>query len=340
MSVMLGASVWFTYQTANGYVETPTVTNIRTVTQSEVDFPDVLICYNGGLNVSAMKNEKFSDHLITAFSTSLLSNERRVDNTTIAEKELADYLTEKGIGIKELLINFSYKCEDIVAKFKSIWRVIPCTMAKAVMSERGKGYVYQNVGEQFFPGKIGGISIDLVRPQNSFYEMYPRIATEANMLGDFSIALEKSIEYQASHRSFFVPINVTAKITLNPKHYIRMASENQCNGSEKFTSSDTCFFSCFIEAAQKFCHCVPAAYWDETVVDPGTAVCHPLTDPCIERMGRPHDICQRYCLPKCDEWIYESTISYSFFDNNFVDIPKSVVSIAYNTLQYIEVNTK
>lgn len=341
MSVLLCAAVWFTYQTAMGYIETPTVTNIRTVTKSGIELPDIAICYNGGLNVSAMRMENLSDLLITSFSISLTNDEWSSDNVVQAKKELINYLTEKQIGVKEMLMNFSYKCEDVVLFFKNFTNAIPCTKVKTVMSDRGKCYMFQNVGEQLVPGKVGGVVINLARPNNSFYEMYPKLATEMNIIGDFSVSMEKTIKNQISHRSYIIPINVTAKITLNPKHYIRCASEQQCNDSENFHSSDHCFFSCYIQATKQLRNCVPPGYWDEDAVDPDTAACHPFTtsDVYEKREERPHQACQKNCLPKCDEWVYESTISYSFLDSTFVNRPKSYVLIAYNTLQYIEVYT-
>lgn len=67
MGTMLSASAWFTYRTIVGYLNTSTVTSVSTIRSSKMEMPEVLICYNGGLNVSAMEEENLTENLIKSF---------------------------------------------------------------------------------------------------------------------------------------------------------------------------------------------------------------------------------------------------------------------------------
>lgn len=122
------------------------------------------------------------------------------------------------MNMKQLLDKLSYECEEFVECFSYNSNAsCSCGSSTPVISVYGKCYNFHNLGIQNFPDIFGGLQILLKQPNNSFYEVYPKLAIKALKLSGFSVSLEYNFGTQSSDRFALIPMNVYAYVVLSPK---------------------------------------------------------------------------------------------------------------------------
>lgn len=340
MTSMVAASGWFTYKTILSYINKPTVTNVQTVPTVPIQLPDMIICYAGGLNVSAMKVENFSENLIKTFSALYSGAFLKSMNVTAAKIEVQEYMKNNLVDTNHLLNKFGYDCEDIL---KFIWvgfNELSCREdASAIVGSYGKCYLFQNLAKQYYPDSSGGIQVVLEEPDNSFSNTYMDAESDMSIPNGFSISLENDFGNQPTSKYLLIPTNVVAEIALYLRHYKRFPNGVACNDSDKLYNTNTCFIECYIQATERVCHCVDPYYWYDDLSIRNLTICG-LNDleHCQNYNRTTMYLCQSKCLPKCDEWNFESTVTYHILYSGQSQKAKSIVRIYHKIMQYIEVN--
>lgn len=339
ISLMIGTSAWFTYRTVVEFVNSPTVTKVDTVNDVLMDMPEMIISYNGGINVSALREANFSETFIQKITSSFfVGNFQPFNNPTLSE-ELTSHLTKHKIGLGDFAKNIGYTCEDLVLIFQSNNTERRCRNSELIFSERGNSYAFKNNSPQWYPGLLGGMQLVLKAPETSYVRMYPKNYTVLlmDMNDDFSITLEKTLGQYLSRRSYLIPTKTKVEITLNTKFYKRLSCNRPCSNSPDFYTSNTCFFNCWVSVIKMNLNCVPLSMSGYITVNQ-SEICNPFSD--IKGFVSKQDIqnCNDNCVPLCNEWIYEATLAYSSIESLTKNQSVSIVSIGYNTMQYTKVN--
>lgn len=339
MTVMSSASVWFTYRTVKGYITTPVVTNVAMVPLSLMPLPEVMVCYNGGFNVSSMKAKNLSEDFIRTFQISFNIQSRPAGmNYSKSIKELDTYLKFNNMTLFNFIQKFSYLCEDLITYSRRPNPALGdrCNDVEQLVTSLGNCYVFYNNKHQWYPGIWGGMVLHLQIPNNSFVQYYPDDAFDANLQQAFSITLETSLIHQQSKRSLLVPANMRAEITLHPKHYVRSLGQSSCVSDDRMYTSNSCPWSCWKRQLMATAGCIPLEFSDDSNRSK-LDVCNPLKYPPLN-FNLSHVLdCTLKCSVKCDEWIYESTVTYSNWDSVTPNGRRSSVGFGYSTLQYTEV---
>lgn len=242
---MFITSIFFTYKAIKIYIDSPLVTNLAIVPNVTMDFPELLICYNGGLNVSAFEKFNLSDNLIHVLSAATFSNYDNKNAVEQARHELTDFMMNQNITIIDVYDKFGYQCDDMIQSVSVNFEDTNCSKRKAekVISLRGPCYALKNLGSQWYPGGYGaGIQLKLKAPRSSYANYFPSESFEYHISNDYSITIEKFIGQEPSFRQILIPINSNVQITLNPKLYKRTPKLSQCDDSEGISSS--CFSKC------------------------------------------------------------------------------------------------
>lgn len=341
MTLTLTAAIWFTYETCIGYMTSPIVSSVTTIRSPTMDLPEVLICYNGGLNVTAMKEENLSENLIHSLHLNLYggrpdleSNDRRI----AANLELGAYMSLMNFGIKEIVERFSYKRQDVVTVFKYGGnKTGACNVTETVLTPNGNCFSFVHNGQQNYPSLSGGLMFKLKLPGNSYAEVFLDETSELDLSKDFSFTLEKTLGGQQSFRWIVIAPYTRTEVVLWTKLYKR--SLKGCENDPLFYTSNTCFERCYIAIAIEVCNCVPNHDWIN-IPGKNAVACNPLNFTCEMDPDKYKEIrkCQKACKPMCSEWIFETSLSSSSpsYDNTH----PAYVKIAYNTMQYTQVSTQ
>lgn len=336
MVTMFFCSIWFTYRTALGYIQTSTVTNVETETKSSLELPEVLITYNGGLNVSAMKEANFSDRFIHTFSNSFNIYAHAVQNRTSLKHELKLFMDKHNYSYVDVAKKFGYNCEDLVHSItEPDASVSICESKEDFLTDRGNSYIFRSKSFQWYPGLWGGWRFILKAPKNSYVKFYPDRSLALDMNEEFSITMEKSFGHFLSRRSFIIPLDSKVEITLNTKLYKRINGSRTC-GAEH-TTSNSCFYYCWMEEFLRCLQCIPFIGYGDGGKYNQSQVCNPfdMNQDCLD--SKNGQKCGEKCLPLCDEWLYEPTIVYSSLASLSMNVSVSNVVIGYSTMQYTKV---
>lgn len=254
----------------------------------------------------------------------------------LANNELITYMNHTKMGIKEIVEKFSYKCEDIVTQF-ILFRmdIFPgCVkMAESIITPKGNCFSFVNNGNQTYPTLNGGIAFKLRLPTQTFYEVYPNEARSYDLGNDFSFTLEKNLGGEQSFRWITVAPYTRTEITLWTKLYKRTSNKVPCENDPAYYSSNTCFLRCDLGKVIEVCKCMPIDQWSN-FYGRNVSACNPFNSNCNMTQNHYDEIheCQIKCKPMCLEWIFETSSSFSFDDNQ--DSTQSYVKIGYNTMQY------
>lgn len=337
---MVTATCWFTFRTIQCYIETPIVTNVAMVFEGTMPLPQVLVCYNGGLNVEAMKLAGLSNNLIYDLPSTLAAYVYKW-NTSAAE--LNEYMSKQNLRIKDVLEKFGYGCSDFVSLLvlPTFSPNLACINVTTVYSDQGKCYVFSQNGRQEWPGIGGGITMELRRPLNSYYELNSDRANEIMMNDGFSMSFEKTIGQQKSSNTVLIPLNAKVEIVLNVKRFVRLGNGKTCDSSPTMYTSNTCYWACYLKEMIRHCNCGSITYWNDALSAYGYEMCDPFFEinNCTDLFMYYDRVraCQALCKPICDEWIYETSVSYILQQNARYRLNKSNVAVAYTTMQYTKV---
>lgn len=338
MVSMICASIWFTFRTVQSYIDTPIITTVSTVREPNMPLPQVLICYQGGLNVKTMESENLSDNLRRDL-TSVLSYQRYQSNKSVTDFE--EFLTKKMISVRGTLDMFGYNCSDILTSFLTQFGSVSCNNATTLYNELGKCYLFPHTGYQTWPGMYGGLTVFLRQPSDTYYERYQEEAKAVMLYNGFSLSLEKNVGLQRNGKSLIIPLNAKVEVTLNVRRFVRLEKENKCEASPTMFNSNTCYYKCFNDEMINLCNCLTAATWDDALYADDIQICNPFTVATNCTLLNSPDVlsCQSRCKPICDEWIFESALTYVTTDSNSLQNQTSfsTVSIAYATMQYTKV---
>lgn len=114
LTAMLGCSFYFVAKVVKQYISSPTVTRVTTYPSTQLEMPEVMLCFNGGFNVSAMLAENLSQDLIQILSGALTLGMATFQNVTAAKYELDSYLRVKNLTVDGLYEKFAYTCSDMI----------------------------------------------------------------------------------------------------------------------------------------------------------------------------------------------------------------------------------
>lgn len=336
MAAMFVTSILFTYKTMIYYMETPTVTNVATVRQSKLDMPEIMLCYKGGLNTTAMK-EHFSDNLIISLTKALFP---MVDNQSLdldlASRELQDYMTATKLDIKGVINQFSFNCDDVVVSVMQpadlIWHYSGCEFTVPAVFSVGRCFIFKNISQQTFPSLKGGLKIQLKRPKNSFSDIFVNESKKFEIGNDFKLFMERAIGFDQTKRSFTIPIGIRSEVTLLTKLYKRDPGITDCTNGEPFENSNTCFYQCYVVEKIRSCNCVPIYWWFNDSAYANVSTCDVFQNTCDDPQVE-IEACQSRCKPMCEEWIFESSFTFGVLQ----DKSHALLVIGYGTMHYTQV---
>lgn len=92
MIIMVSGTGIFMARVIDTYKKSQVRTTYTNIQVSEMVMPEILLCFNGGLNGSAMRNANFSKGLILALSGALLLGTMDASLVESSRAELEDYL--------------------------------------------------------------------------------------------------------------------------------------------------------------------------------------------------------------------------------------------------------
>lgn len=327
MTSMISLCCYSMTNTVVGYIRSPTVTIITTVPKVSIPVPDMLLCYMGGYNVLKMKHEMgLSDELIRSFTK---NHDSYCYGEPIVElyNEWKTYLTKHKMDMKQFFEEVSFQCEDIIDIVENVEN--PCRNVSVKFVEYympASCLLLQENRPQKWPGATGGLQLKLREPIGSHHQFYPDLLSRG-------FELDFSKKYVAPPlKPVQIPASIVASIALKATHHKRLRN---CFPAEKKTSSSNdCYRLCYKTAMNRFCHCCLAA--DQTSkAETICSVDHYMD--CIskkyEAIDNDQANCTSLCLPSCDEWEYDYTMSFFGFGTNTTSI-----SVGFNTLQYIKVS--
>lgn len=337
MLSMIALSAYFTYKTVEDFYHQPTTTNSRSEQSTVMQLPEILICYNGGMNVEALMNAGFQFDFIKMLTAVMMENgEIDWDDTQSVDEVLKKYLEVNKMNMRDFLRNFSYSCSDIIVQKPSF--ATTCNNVTSLYSTLfGRCALFRENDSQLYPGISGGKKFRLKFPSNSFYAFLPNLAIDYDMNNGFYFSFDKHFKW-ITRRWSLVPANVKAELVLTTQRHIRLPSYKPCDDDKNIYSSNTCFHRCYAEAFYNSCRCQLLEYLDSSPGDTNvTQVCRPSQ--CVNydyTLARP---CQKRCHPKCDDWVYESSATYSFLEpKKLGNQSESIVWVGYNTMEYLIVN--
>ena len=195
---MLGASIYFTYATNKGCVNTPSVTNVATVPQKIMDSPEVTIGFNGGMNISAILAANLSPDLVKVFTSQLFIQATEGNNN-----ELENFRLTHSLSMQDTYEKFSYRCHQVADDF---WSASDfsyeygshCNQATDIWGKEGIWYLFHIKGKQFSVME-GGITVTLKEMPFNFQSVYSDDELiEIQLTNSYSIIMQKSFDNQTS----------------------------------------------------------------------------------------------------------------------------------------------
>lgn len=316
MSVMMSGTGYFAFRIVTRYNVAPTTTTYSTVPKTPLSIPKIVVCFNGGLNGTALTEANFSKDLMLALSGALTLGTMEISSMNKSKREFDNFLTFNKIDILQFYQRFGYDCEDIVeivylAGVGRQFDNVACKNVSRLLSPfYGVCFLYINNGFQTRPGLMEGIRMYLKSPPDSLASLYPNIALRADRSQSFVIMIDSNF-FILPEKTFLVPISVKTEISLDIKHFIRLPESNSSCIKQEFFSSDNCFNRCFGDVFYEFCGCYPFRYYNSEV-DKLKKICNVFEEQsCPTYNPKLNFDCQQYCIPICDEWIYDVTITYA-----------------------------
>lgn len=333
LTLMLALSCYSMINTVSGYIKSPTMTIITTVPVINMSLPDILLCYKGGYNALKMKHTMgLSNDLIKHLANSFNQFAAEMDDNLA--NELESYLETYKLSLKQFFDSVTFGCEDMIKsrresttdqcqnvlhKFVEYYMPSSCLLLK-------------DNGHQDWPSVDHGIHLLLREPNGSHRHMFPEQSSSGFLL-DFS-----KTYIAPTLRNVKIPVNVEADIVLKPTYHKRL---RKCyNNTKKETSSNDCFRLCSQRVMKSLCSCV-------FIVDQLLLRAPLCTISDYRRCFRNEEQkqlfykrlanCSFLCIPICDEWEYDFTMSISDLG---LDHEKSVTTIhvGFDTLQYVLVS--
>lgn len=335
MVTMIICCVFFTYKTVEDYIVQPTQTTMQTQQVPNMDLPEVLICFNGGLNVEAMRQSGFSLDFISNLHSQMKSYSLDANLISDMDQEIKRYMQNHDINMKYFMQNFTYSCKDILRRAT---RNVTCdqNVDSLYSTFFGQCTVFRISETQLYPGIDDGIEFHLKTPPNSFYELFPSRASEDMYSNSFSVSVDKKFGW-ITRKSSLVPANSRSELILQPTRYIRSASSKPCDNGSNVYSSNTCFHRCYAKAMYDFCGCYVLEYLDTDIEFNSSKICTPTDPDCALYTAHLAQTCHTECKPKCDQWVYSTTVTYAFLEQKHINESVAIVSIGYDTLGYMEV---
>lgn len=338
--IMIGFTAYFVGKVAINYIDSPTVTTISTMPFTEKDLPEILLCFNGGLNVSALLHENFSTDLIFTVSGLLPMGTLNLTDSARTKIELDTYLSKNQFDMMQFYEKFSYDCEDMVQFVHKAGtnEDIGCkNFTVMISSVYGRCLLYEDTGQQKSPGLNVGVRLRLKMPKDSFVERFPLEALKLDKTLSYAISIEDDFVTQ-TERFILAPINMKTEISLNAKQFQRLPEGvTHCNLSSTDPHSNVCFGHCYADAVYETCGCVPAKYKDtmKDITVRKLKICTPFEEYSCMAFENKSSMCEKTCSPKCEEWIYDRDVSYGSLTTKQ---PMASVWIGYNTMQYTQVH--
>lgn len=341
---MICLCIFFSYATIKGYIESPYVTNIATISNTTLAFPEIMVCYNGGYNVTALKEANFSEDFIYALMTDAISapNIRNI-SITDSEIEFLSYKNHQNISNRQFYTRFQFQCTDII--ISSDETDLSCEHAETISNNDGACFALTNNGYQY--RLAVGIYLELSSPNTSYASIYGNENNEIkNIKGpvtrDFLVQIEKTLDVSPVGRFYRIPINNRVDMIMYPKLYKKTYSTDRCEpNATRYPTSNSCYSRCDAELARGGCGCTLIQY-DKLNVSNDMDVCPPFVvcDFLLEDLKKvfydKKEKCSAKCLQKCDTWKYDPVLTFSPIDER-VFKNRSHIHILYDNLQYQKV---
>lgn len=345
MILMVTGSAYFIAHIIIKYREKPTVTMFSTIPSTNLEMPQFLLCYNGGLNASALKLNLFSDNLILILSGTSAMSGMNESSVLSAKNELEKYLQKNNLDIIEFYQKFSFTCQDMVdivypAGNSINFTNIACVNMTVLPSpDYGSCLLYNQSGFQHWPGVRGGVRFYLKSIKDSLVSMYPDLAMKSDRSSDFVVSIEKNF-FIPTYRSYLVPMNMKTELALNTKNYVRLPDATpSCNTASSHNSND-CFNRCYVQQTLDNCGCIPFRYYNR-FEDKNRTICTNFDEYFCEKLNYSKTFkCQSICKASCDEWIFDATAFYAPIIPVASEEFSTSLWIGYHSMHFTRVSVK
>lgn len=295
--------------------------------------PEVAVCFNGGMNASAMMQANFSDELILRLSDMKTSSR----NESVIQ-ELESYLFKNDLKMPELISKFGYTCEDMLSSKVQAGDLnlidVGCqNVIHFPSSVYGTCMLFKNNGYQYWPDMDGGVRFHLTVPPLSVSEVKPDLIDETDRTIAFMMTVVERFDFSMAKSRFISP-NMKTEIILSPVHYVRLLDGGNCESDAIYLSSNDCFQKCYSQTVFESCGCIPLKYYD-SLHDFDKPTCNLYELTCSNYSDSKTVRCENYCKPLCDEWVYDMVMSISPLTG--IKKSKAVVWIGFAQMQYTKV---
>lgn len=339
MIAMLGLTILFITLNTLNFINSPTVVNVATIADTNLETPDLLLCYKGGVNVVAMKHQHFSDEIIKAVQLGFIANDPSLNYSRL-KTEFQQHLNEQNMTIEDFYkYSVGYPCDEIVIRRKPAGLSTINAMCANVTNFIGRlgqpCLLFESNGFQKWPSvTTGGIAISVAGPNGSD----PNAYEELGLISSFDLNIEKHF-LLAIDQGVEIPLRYRTNILMSLSQTIRLNKANPCDPDTTFTTSHTCYQYCMNKSAKKFCNCtIPGL--TAKILDPNTTMCNVFQfQTCPTKFNEIEQAaiaCAKSCLPICNEHLYSLTVSHLPIPNNNL----ANISITYTHQQYTRVRKK
>lgn len=339
MISMLVLTVLFITINIMNFINSPTMTYIATIVDNDMETPELLLCYKGGVNIDEMKKKGLTNEMIKAIQVGFKKPDPNFNYTKLSA-EFQSLLVGGNLTIEDFYKNvIGFPCESILKMKKRAGDGpplnVPCTNVSNFVGKFGQPcLLFQSNGNQKWPTpSTGGIQITMMGPTGSNPQSYDT----PELMHSFELVVEKKVVV-ATDQTVEIPLQYKTNILMSLTESVRLPKVKPCNPSTIFTTPNACYQRCYNTGFMKSCGCtLPGMTTKE--LDPNITMCnvfHFHLTCSLGDIGRETTDCSLMCIPLCKEFLYALTISYVPLTPNETNLAH--ISIAFSYQQYTKVS--
>lgn len=339
MVLMLSLTGFLIATNIMNFISSPTMTKVDTVFEKDLQIPEILLCYQGGLNVAKMKSFNLSDKLISVLQGGYFSDVPDVEEPSI-EKEFTNFLEFQNISVKGFYeIISSHDCSDIIINRRIPGHIVSdanCLDVSIFLGEDTHSCLHlKNNGYQVSSNPIkGGLRMELSSPKGAKTENRDYL----DFTNSFTMALDRAFHVQGDVYTE-IPLGYRFTIFLSLTKYTRLRQKCFQKGSVKLQTG-FCHKSSFYNPVMTSCNCTLPTVRNDPLEPFPDNICSvfQFRKVCSDKWSQVRfDGLQisRKCQMLCEELEFGTSLSFVPLEAKNI----SKIIIGYSHMQYTNVST-
>lgn len=339
--VMFGLTVLLMVTNIMSYINSPTITKIETIIEKDLEMPEILLCYEGGLNVAKLKSFNLSDELISILQAGYHSSIDEKEFLSM-EMEFVDFLELHKISVKEFYEQISsYDCPDIIIDRQRAGDIAKndskCFNVSVFIGEDTypclhlKDNGYQKISN---PVK-GGFQISISSPRGA---QTGNREYSNDFTNSFTMALDKSFHVQGDI-NIEIPLGYKFTILLSLTKFTRLHNQCFANPSAKFQSGSCHKYSLYNNTLA-YCNCTIPGIKNPALETFPSNICSVFqfqkvcSDKWTQVISDAIQNTRETCITLCTEFAYSTSLSFLPLQSKNI----SKIFLGYSHMQYTSVS--